>query len=212
MTNVLIVEDQEMTRRLLELLLENAAAYNVVRAIPNAEMALFYCDRGDVDLVLMDVCTEMDASGLDAAARIKEKHPEIKVIIVTSIPEFSWLERARAIGADSFWYKNVSRAPLLEIMDRTMRGESIYPDETPPVTVGLASSKEFSTRELEILRELTGGASNQEIGHTLGISPLTVKTHVKNMLEKTGFHTRTELAVEARRLGLVIRDKPPKKN
>jgi two-component system vancomycin resistance associated response regulator VraR len=130
------------------------------------------------------------------------------VIIVTSIPEFSWLERARAIGADSFWYKNVSRAPLIEIMDRTMRGESVYPDETPPVTIGLASSKEFSTRELEILRELTGGASNQEIGRALGISPLTVKTHVKNMLDKTGFHTRTELAVEARRLGLVIKDKP----
>ena len=208
MTNVLIVEDQEMTRRLLELLLEGAAEYRVIRAIPNAEMALFYCDRGDVDLVLMDVCTEMDASGLDAAARIKEKHPDIKVIIVTSIPEFSWLERARAAGADSFWYKNVSRAPLIEIMDRTMRGESVYPDETPPVTIGLASSKEFSTRELEILRELTGGASNQEIGRALGISPLTVKTHVKNMLDKTGFHTRTELAVEARRLGLVIKDKP----
>ena len=206
MTNVLIVEDQEMSRQLFEILLRDTGRYRVVRSIPNASMAPFYCAQGGIDLVLMDVCTELDASGLDAAARIKEKHPDIKVIIVTSIPEFSWLERARAIGADSFWYKNVSREPLLELLDRTMAGESVYPDETPELRLGLASSREFSRRELEILRELTGGGSNQEIGEALGISALTVKTHLKNMLQKTGFHTRTELAVEARRIGLVVRE------
>ena len=206
MTNVLIVEDQEMSRQLFEILLRDTGRYRVVRSIPNASMAPFYCAQGGIDLVLMDVCTELDASGLDAAARIKEKHPDIKVIVVTSIPEFSWLERARAIGADSFWYKNVSREPLLELLDRTMAGESVYPDETPELRLGLASSREFSRRELEILRELTGGGSNQEIGEALGISALTVKTHLKNMLQKTGFHTRTELAVEARRIGLVVRE------
>ena len=206
MTNVLIVEDQEMPRQLFEILLRDSGRYSVVRSIPNAGMAPFYCRQGGVDLVLMDVCTELDASGLDAAKKIKETCPGVKIIVVTSIPEFSWIERAKEIGVDSFWYKNVGKAPLLELMDRTVAGESVYPDETPELRLGLASSREFSHRELEILRELTGGGSNQEIGEALGISALTVKTHLKNMLEKTGFHTRTELAVEARRIGLVVKE------
>lgn len=208
MINVLIVEDQEMPRRLFELIIESSDRYRVARSIPNAAMAPFYCQQGGIDLVLMDVCTAMDSSGLEAARRIKERQAQIKIIIVTSVPEFSWLSRAREIGVDSFWYKNLTEAPLLELMDRTMAGESVYPDAPPEVKMGHATNREFSQRELEVLRELTTGDSNVEIGKRLNISPLTVKGHVKNMLQKTGFHTRTALAVEARRLGLVVRCEP----
>lgn len=207
MTSVMIVEDQEMPRQLFEMLVNSSDQYRVVRSITNADMALFYCQQGGIDLVLMDVCTAMDASGLDAAANIKERYPKIKIIIVTSMPEFSWLARAKKSGVDSFWYKNVSKEPLLELMDRTMAGESIYPDETPEMQLGLTTNHDFSFRELEILRELTTGDSNAEIGERLGISANTVRNAIQGMMDKTGFKSRTELAVEARRLGIVIKDK-----
>lgn len=70
--------------------------------------------------------------------------------------------------------------------------------------MGLASSAEFTERELEILREMTGGYSNQEIAEKLNISPNVVRNHITNMLEKTGFRSRTQLAVRARETGLVI--------
>ena len=204
MYNVMIVEDQAMPRQLFEAFISMSDNYRLVHSIKNADMADIYCERSGIDLILMDVCTELNSNGLDAAERIKQKHPHIKIIVVTSMPEVSYLERARKIGVDSFWYKEVSEDPILSLMDRTMSGERIYPDSTPTVPFGLVSSDEFSEREIEILRELTSGDTNAEIGERLGISQHTVRDYIQVMLEKTGFHSRTELAVKARESGIVI--------
>ena len=122
------------------------------------------------------------------------------------MPEYSWLQRAREIGVESFWYKDGKKTAILDVMSKTMAGESIYPDTTPVVRIGNSTNHEFTERELDILRELTTGDSNTEIGDRLGISASTVKYHVENLLSKTGFHTRTELAAEARSLGVVIKN------
>ena len=202
---VLIVEDQEMPRQLFEIFVRSDPRYVHAASISNAELAVDFCAHGRVDLILMDVMTELGSSGLDAAEEIKKKYPQVKIIIVTSMPEASWLSRARAIGVDSFWYKETKKEPILEVMARTMAGEHIFPDDTPLVPIGYTNNHEFSDRELEILRELITGDSNAEIGERLGIAASTVKYHVQNMLEKTGMHTRTELAAVARSLGSVIR-------
>ena len=94
---------------------------------------------------------------------------------------------------------------MLEVMDRTMAGESIYPDMTPVLKLGLADSLEFTARELEVLRELTSGEIDDVIAQRLNISVYTVKKHIKSMFQKTGFTSRTQLAVMARESGLVIR-------
>ena len=88
-----------------------------------------------------------------------------------------------------------------------MNGESVYPEASPELRLGLASSYDFTQRELEVLREITGGDTNQEIAESLHLSVATVKSHILNMLEKTGFRNRTELAVRARESGLVILDR-----
>jgi len=149
--------------------------------------------------------TELGHSGLEAAAEVKQTFPHIKIIIVTSMPEYSWLERAREIGVESFWYKDGKKNAILDVMDRTMEGESVYPDTTPLIRIGNSTNHEFTERELDILRELTTGDSNTEIGERLSISASTVKYHVQNLLDKTGFKTRTELAAKARSLGIVIK-------
>ena len=188
-TQVMIVEDQNMPRQLFEMLVEASDRYETAVSIDNAAVADIYCMRGGIDLVLMDVVTKNGANGLDAAAKIKKHDPKIKVIIVTSMPEYSYLERAREAGVDSFWYKDISRETILNIMDRTMAGESVYPDSIP---------------KIQVLRELLKGATNIEIGKKLYISPDTVKKHIQHMLDITGFHSRTELAVRVRETGLVI--------
>ena len=202
---VLIVEDQEMPRQLFEIYIQGSTNYELAGAITNASLAADLCRSGGIDLVLMDVCTALGSNGLDAAEEIKREFPKIKVIIVTSMPEFSWLERARRISVDSFWYKEAQKNTILNVCDRTMAGESVYPDETPRVSIGEVTNHDFTERELEILKELITGDSNAEIGERLGVSAGTVKRHVENMLSKTGFHTRTELVAEAGRLGIVIR-------
>ena len=99
---VLVVEDQTMPRQLFELLIEGSGDFALAASIDCAELADVYCLRGGVDLVLMDVITRGSCTGLDAAARIKRQTPEVKVIVVTSMPECSYLSRARAIGVESF--------------------------------------------------------------------------------------------------------------
>ena len=202
---VLIVEDQEMPKQLFEIFVSSDARYTHVASISNADMAIDFCRHGRVDLILMDVMTELGSSGLDAAEEIKKVYPKVKIIIVTSMPESSWLTRAREIGVDSFWYKDAKKEPILEVMERTMAGEHIYPDAPPLVQIGCTNNHDFSERELDVLRELITGDSNAQIGDRLGISASTVKFHVQNMLEKTGMHTRTELAAVARSLGIAIK-------
>lgn len=203
--SVMIVEDDPMARKLFEIILEGSGRYQLESSIESASLAEFYCMTGHVDLILMDVCTALHASGLDAAAKIKEKFPQIKIIIVTSQPECDFIGRARAACVDSFWYKDPSEDILLEIMDRTMAGESIYPDTTPMLRLGMADSADFTARELEVLRELTSGDTDDIIAERLHISVHTVKKHIKSMFQKTGFTSRTQLAVMARESGLVIR-------
>ena len=204
MYHVLIVEDDPMARQLLEIYLDSSDRYHRVRSIEIASLAEFCCHTSSIDLILMDVCTAMNTSGLDAAERIKAKFPDIKIIIITSQPECSFLDRAHAAGVDSCWYKNSPASEILDIMDRTMAGEHIYPESSPSLILGETSSEAFSARELEVLRELVAGKSDAEIAEKLYIAISTVKFHVQSLKSKTGFRNRTELAVGARESGLII--------
>ena len=204
MINVLIVEDDRMASKLLEVFLQDSETYKVVATVESASMAELFCSKKMCDLILMDVCTSMNVSGLDAAEKIKEAYPEIKIIIITSQPEISFLERAKNIGVDSFWYKSPVANELISVMDSTVKGEHIYPDMTPTLQMGYALSIEFTERELDVLRELITGDTNKEIGDRLNMSQYTVRDYIQSMLEKTGFRSRTELAVKARESGLVI--------
>ncbi|MBR7073114.1 MAG: response regulator transcription factor [Eubacterium sp.] len=205
--NVLVVEDQDMPRELFEIYINSNEEFNHLLSVANASAALSICKKNKVDLILMDVMTELGHSGLDAAEEIKREFPEIKIIIVTSMPEYSWLSRAREIGVDSFWYKDGQKDSILEVMKRTMAGESIYPDETPLIHIGNTTNHEFTERELDILKELTTGDTNAAIAERLHVSVATVKSHIQHLMEKTGFKTRTELVSEARSRGIVIKNK-----
>ena len=204
-TQVLIVEDDPMTRTLFEIYLKNSERYTIAGSIESASMAELYCLTRPVDLIIMDVCTALHASGLAAAEKIKKNHPKIRILIVTSQPECDFIRRARTAGVDSFWYKEPSSEVILDLLDRTMAGEQIYPDETPQLQIGTAFSTEFSEQELNILRELTSGDTDEEIAANLHLSIWTVRKYVKQMLEKTQFKSRTQLAVAARESGLVIK-------
>lgn len=205
MTNVLIVEDDSMAKSLFEMYIEQSSDYNLVDSIESAAMAELYCSKSGVDLVLMDILTELEASGLEYARVIKNKYPEIKIIVMTSLPEADFIARARTVGADGFWYKTPSKAAILDIMDRTMAGESVYPDSNAVVKVGAALSTDFTKLEVKILRELTTGDTDEEIADRLTVSLWTVRKYVKNLLEKTGFKSRTQLAIAAREKGFVVK-------
>lgn len=94
MIRVLIVEDDPMARQLLEIYVEKSGLYTLAQSVESAAFAELCCRAQQVDLILMDVCTALNASGLEAAEKIKQEFPYIKIIIITSQPECSFLDRA----------------------------------------------------------------------------------------------------------------------
>ena len=178
MMQVLVVDDQRMPRDNMEQILAASGRYEVAASISSAELAIIKCKQQPIDLILMDVCTKGSKNGIDAAAEIKQQFPNIKIIIVTSMVEVSYLERAKDAKADSFWYKDLSREELIDVIDRTMAGEHLFPGETPRVKLGLAEK--------------------------LNVSVNTVKTHVSHILQRTGYANKTRLAIAVTNKNFII--------
>lgn len=201
---VLVVDDQAMPRQLFENIIKSSDNYELVACIETAKVADMYCARQLVDLILMDVVMNDDSNGLDVAAKIKATYPNTKIIIMTSMPDADFLNRAKSIGVDSFWYKEVQDTSMLEVMDRTMAGESVYPDNPPVVQLGLVKNTDFTAREMDVLRKMVQGFSDKEIAEQLDMSYHTVRFHINSLLGKTGCASRTELAIRVVRSSVIV--------
>ena len=209
---VLVVDDQFVARSFFEIHVEMLNRYELAASLANAEQAVAWCTEHPVDLVIMDVMMKYGLDGLTCAGMIKYDHPEIKIILTTSTAEARWIEKARRAKIDSFWFKEYSDIPLTEVMDRTMNGESVYPDSPPNPDFGEIRKYNLSERELDVLRELTRNLTNEEIAEVLQISPHTVKRHIENLLAKTGYKSRVDLAVNAKMIGLVVHEEDRMQN
>lgn len=205
MTNVLIVEDERLVQQAFQKYIESASdRFFLSETITDARNTLLVCEKMKIDLILMDCCTANGSSGLDATFMVKKRFPNIKIIIVTSAPEFRFIEKAKKSGADSFWYNDVSQDDLILVMDKTMKGESIFPLNTPSVKVGNATSYDFTKTELIVLLYLAEGLSSKSIAQKMFISIDTVNTHIKHLKEKTGCTSKTQIAVLAAKSKLVL--------
>ena len=186
MIQVLVVEDSRITRDAIESQIAKSERYVLYASIENAANAEIACLRGSVDLILMDVCTADEESGLKAAAKIKQYNPKIKIVIMTSMPEHSFIQKAKACGCNGFWYKEYGSTALMEVCDRVMNGEFVYPEDAPVIRIG------YSNRKYE------------EIAADLGITPNTVKYHIKNILQKTGYQNTLQLVAEVVEKRLIL--------
>lgn len=195
MKHVLIVEDQRMPREYMERTLSDSGKYKLAASVNGADVAFVICKQRPIDLILMDVCTIGNKDGIEAAAEIKAAFPNIKIIIITSMVEVSYLDRAKAAKVGSFWYKDISPETLIDVIDRTMAGEHLFPGETPKVKLGSAESTDLTAKEIEVLRLICEGMEYSEIAETLCIAESTVKYHVSNILSKTGYTNKTRLAI-----------------
>ena len=194
---ILIVEDQALARTYLCSCVERCADGEVAGTLSRADAALHRCGEGQIDLILMDICTESDSDGLTAAESIKKLYPRIKIVMVTSMLEGRFLDRARKLGADSFWYKDSPSDDLVGVINGTLSGKRFWPDSLPSVRLGNTLSCELSDREMETLRLLCEGKTNAEIAAKLNVAESSVRTYINRMLEKTGYTNRNRLMIAA---------------
>jgi DNA-binding NarL/FixJ family response regulator len=188
-----------------------AWGHEVVGQASDGGEAIDLVDATSPDVVLMDVRMPK-VSGLEATARIKERHPEVAIVMLTVSEDEADLFRAIKAGAQGYLLKNLEAPQLRSMLEGVARGE---PAITPATAARIIDeflrtpggprqeTGRLTERELDVLKLVTAGQRNREIASELGISENTVKFHLKNIVEKLHAQNRAELAARAVREGLV---------
>lgn len=196
MINTILVEDDLYIQKHFTERLNSDGKFCLVGVYRDAFEAERYCN-GSVRLILMDVQTQHKHSGLAAAERIKKVFPNIKIVIVTSLVDPEVLAKAKTGAADSLWYKDHGTDELLDVINRTLGGENVFPNTSPAVEMEGTMSDTFSPRQLDILRWYIRGLTYQEIADKFGISKNGVRWNLDDMVEKGGFPNREALVATA---------------
>lgn len=209
---VLVVDDHPLFRRGLIDLLRDAEDMDVVGEAASAEEALAVAREQRPDVVLMDIFLPGD--GVVATRAIREALPETKVLVLTVSEEDEHLFAAIQAGANGYVLKEVTPEELLAAIRRVHEGQAVL---APPVAAKLLDRMRrgaipgrlvhrqslLTEREVEVVRLLAQGLTNQEIARRLIIAESTVKTHIRNILRKTGTRNRAEVVAWATQRGLI---------
>ena len=206
---LLIADDHEMVRCGVKTLLAGTEI-KVVAEAATGQAAVKLALEKEVDLVLLDVRMP-DGDGLTALGRIKLDKPNLPVLLFSAFDNPASVARAIALGASGFLLKGCSRDELLERYPlRCCRWERLEPRKAPqrervPANAALGGSLEvsLSEREGEVLRQIAGGLTNNQIAAAMNIGCETVKEHVQHIFRKIGLTDRTQAAVWAVRNKLV---------
>jgi NarL family two-component system response regulator LiaR len=211
---ILLVDDHAVVRQGLKAFLATEADIEVVGEASNGREAVEQVKRLKPDVVLMDlVMPQLD--GIGATAEIKASSPDVDVIAMTSFIEDEKVFGAMRAGATGYVLKDADPDDVVHAIRSAAAGEvhldprvarrlmeELHPSKQKPTP----TQEALSEREIEVLKLVAKGYSNQVIGEHLIISPKTAKTHVSNILSKLGLSSRTQAAVYAMREGLVSSD------
>ncbi|WP_406201759.1 response regulator transcription factor [Kitasatospora sp. NBC_01560] len=213
MISVVIVDDQQLVRAGVRMLCESTSDITVVGEAANGSEALRLAEQLGPDVVLMDLhMPGMD--GITATRRILRARPATRVVVLTTFDDDDRLYPALGAGACGFLAKDVPPAAVLDAVRRAAAGDSPYSAGVLRRVVARAASAwqgedgrryeaaHFTEREQEVLRLIAAGLPNHDIAERLHIGVTTVKTHVSNLMTKTGSPNRVRLAVVAIQQGL----------
>ena len=204
---VVLVDDHEVVRLGLISLLEDLDWVEIVAEAGTADAAIAAARQQRPDVVIMDVRMP-GASGIEACRLIREETPETQVLMLTSYADDDLVQDALAAGACSYVLKQVGNYSLVSALETLRRGDipEPMPGQTsqrgPRPAQPPTGFERLTHRELEILRELAQGKSNQEIADTLSLAEKTVRNYVIAVLTKLNCSNRIEAITYALRHGL----------
>ena len=210
---ILIVDDHEMVRDGLSVMMEWAEDCTVVGEARNGLEAVEKTKSLRPDVILMDLrMPEMD--GIEAMRQIRAENSEAKFLVLTTYDSDEYIFDAIEAGAKGYLLKDASREDLFQAISAVHRGESLVQpgvasrvlDRLAQLTrqAGQAAEPQLlSDRELEVLRLMASGAANKQIASDLTISESTVKTHVTNIFQKLDVSHRTEAVTKAMSKGII---------
>ncbi|MBF2048884.1 MAG: response regulator transcription factor [Elainella sp. C42_A2020_010] len=208
---VLIVEDDPMMQLGLEQSLSSAPDITVIGQADDGYTAVEAAQTLRPDVIVMDIGLPRQ-NGIDATQKIKANQPDVRVVVLTSHTTENEVIAALSSGADAYCVKGTSVDRLLTAIHAAYEGASYLDPHVarkvmdhlkPTATAEANVVGQLSQRELEVLKLMVEGLSNPEIAAALYLSPNTVKTHVRGIMNKLAVDDRVQAAVVALRAGLV---------
>lgn len=188
--NTLIADDHTLFAEGVELILKEIPFITVTGKVSNGQEALRYLNGHKTDLVMMDINMPV-MNGVEALREIKKLYPRVKVIILSMHNEHQTIVNVMKEGADGYLLKSADKAEFKTALELVRSGKQYFSNEITKTLMQqhtredkVNGNEKLSSREIEIIKEVAAGYSNNEIADRLNISVRTVETHRKNIMAK----------------------------
>jgi len=199
---IIIVDDEQLIKEGLKIILNLQEDIEVIADFGNGQEAVDYCLKNTPDVVLMDIRMPI-MDGVLAAKSIKENQPNIKILMLTTFNDDTYIKQAMMYGADGYMLKNQGADKIVDAIRSVYQGHIVFDHQ---VRASLFLEKDLipkhqycdfdiTEREADILSLIGRGLSNKEIAESLFLSLGTVRNYVTNLLDKLDLRDRTQLAI-----------------
>lgn len=205
---VLIADDHLLFAAGLRTMLSAVPSVDVVAVANDGEDLLYKLESLEVDIVLLDIQMPV-IDGIAAAEAMRERFPSVRVIVVSMYGERTFVERMFRVGVSGYLLKNTTVEELVQAIEKVHAGKRYFTQEVTSIVLGESlgipdkPSLPLTKREVEILSLIAKGLSNAEAAANLHLSPQTVSTHRKNIMQKLGVNNAAALVRYAMLNGLV---------
>jgi len=202
---VLIADDHTFIREAFQEAIDSDERFQVVATVENGAEARdkILIEKIEVDVILMDILMPV-MNGIAAAREILANEPDRKILMITAFNDDDRASEAIQVGAKGFITKNSSRQEILTGLIEVSQGRFYVTKEIEQKLITLIrlanpGSKKLTNREMDILRKLGEGKTNQVIADELGLSEGTIRVHISNLLRKLNLRSRIQAAIYAQR-------------
>ncbi|PKM93289.1 MAG: DNA-binding response regulator [Firmicutes bacterium HGW-Firmicutes-1] len=220
MIKILIVDDQELIRQSLELMLSSRSQFKIVGTASDGREAIAMTRKFKPDIILMDIrMPEID--GIECIKIIKENYKEIKIIVLTTFDDEEYIFESFKHGANGFLLKGISINELVHTIETVYKGGSLVEPKVASKVLALFSQmaksdyiskvdsvdiSSLSINELKIIQFIGRGMSNKEITIKMNFSEGTIRNYISNILTKLNLRDRTQIAIFAIQSSIMIRE------
>lgn len=217
MIKILLVDDHKIIRDGMKALLFGNSDIEIVGECNDGDEVLPFLEKNEVDVIIMDINMPV-LNGIDATTKIIEKYPEMKILALSMHNEEGYISKILKAGAMGYVLKNTGKKELIEAISKVYENGNYFSDEVATIMMSkymknnnsrqkqprsLARVENLTKREVEILSLIAEEMTNVEIGDKLFISPRTVDTHRRNLLQKLGVKNTAGLVKFAMQNGLL---------